>query len=83
MIFETRVNGHAIEIWASIWNGKERVRYDGRVVSEKRSLMFQSIHSFEAEEQGEKAVYEVMIHTGLFTLGYAVRRNGIIQAHKP
>ncbi len=83
MTFETRVNGHAIEIQASLWSGKERVRYDGQVVSEKRSFMFQSIHSFEADEQGEKAVYEVMIHAGLFSCGYAVRRNGIIQAHKP
>lgn len=79
-----QVNGHSIEIIASIWNGKESVSYDSRVVSSRRNIStFSSIHSFKVEEAEEEAVYEVQILSGIFTLGYAIRRNGIIQAHKP
>jgi hypothetical protein len=83
MKYDIQLNGHKIEIWFSLWSGKERVSYDGRVVSEKRSFMLQTIHSFEVVEMNERAVYEVVVTTHFFDFGYAVRRNGIIQAHKP
>ena len=74
------INGHTIEIYVSIWNGKETVKYDGNVVSDRRNLMtFSSIHSFKVQELGEDIVYEVQVGS----YGYAIRRNGIIQAHKP
>ena len=74
------INGHTIEIYVSVWNGKETVKYDGDVVSDRRNLMtFSSIHSFKVQELGEEIVYEVQVGS----YGYAIRRNGIIQAHKP
>lgn len=79
-----QVNGHSIEVVVSIWNGKESVSYDGNIVSSRRNLStFSSIHSFKVEEAGESVVYEVQILSGILTAGYALRRNGIIQAHKP
>jgi hypothetical protein len=83
MKYDNLINGHQITIWFSLWNGKERVSYDGRVVSEKRSFMFETIHSFEVTELNERIIYEVVVRTELFGYGYAIRRNGIIQAHKP
>ena len=74
------INGHTIEIYVRVWNGKETVKYDGDVVSDRRNLMtFSSIHSFKVQELGEEIVYEVQVGS----YGYAIRRNGIIQAHKP
>ncbi len=81
--YEITLNGHQIEIAWSLWSGMERVSCDGSVVSEKRSFLFTTVHSFEVEENGERAVYEVNVITGLFGHGYAVRRNGIIMDHKP
>lgn len=78
-----QVNGHQIEIHASIWNGAEVIKYDGAVVSKRRNfLTFTSFHSFQVDENGEEIVYEVQISSGLGT-AYAVRRNGIVQGHKP
>ena len=75
-----QVNGHQIEVFASIWNGKETVKYDGNIVSDRRNLStFRSIHSFKVKEEDEEIVYEVEVMVS----GYAIRRNGIIQAHKP
>lgn len=81
--YNLTVHGHRIEIIFSIWNGKERVLYDGRVVSEKRSFVYVTPHSFEAEEDGERIVYEVNLLTGIGGYGYIVRRNGIIAGHHP
>jgi hypothetical protein len=44
---------------------------------------FSSVNSFKVQEGGEEIVYEVQSIAGLFGPGYAIRRNGIIQAHKP
>jgi hypothetical protein len=80
-----KINGHTIELFYSIWNGKETIKYDGTVVCNRRNLStFSSINSFKVQEEGEEIVYEVQTLTGFFgTAGYAIRRNGIIQAHKP
>jgi hypothetical protein len=32
--YNLNVNGHQIELSLSIWSGKERVLYDGRLMSE-------------------------------------------------
>lgn len=79
-----QVNGHSIGIYASIWNGKEAISYDGTVVSEYRNLLIlSSIHSFKVQEDGTEAIYEVQLLSGIGRIGFAVRRNGIIQGHKP
>ena len=79
-----QVNGHLIELYYSIWNGKETIKYDGNVVCNRRNLStFSSINSFKVQEAGEEIVYEVQSIAGIFGQGYAIRRNGIIQAHKP
>ena len=77
------VNGHLIELIYSIWRGKEIIKYDENIVCERRNLKtFSSINSFKVQEAGEKIVYEVQSIAG-FSQGYDIRRNGIIQAHKP
>ncbi len=83
MNFNVSIHEHQIEISASNWSGREQVLYDGRVISDKRSFQNTTIHSFEAEEDGAKVVYEVNLLTLLFRYGYIVRRNGIIVAHEP
>jgi hypothetical protein len=53
------------------------------VVCDRRNLnTFSSINSFKVQEAGEEVVYEVQSIAG-FSPGYAIRRNGIIQAHMP
>lgn len=81
--FTATLHGHTIDIDTSSWNGHESVRYDGRVVSEKRSFMYLTAHSFQVEEEGETVIYEVNVIVGLAGHGYIVRRNGIIKAHQP
>jgi hypothetical protein len=84
MTESVQVNGHEIEIFASMWTGKETIKYNGNVVSDRKNIMtFSSIHSFKVQEEGEEIVYEVQIIGGWGEHGYAIRRNGIIQAHKP
>jgi hypothetical protein len=79
------LDGHRLEIAASLWSGRESVTYDGREVSSKRSLFYVTVHSFSVEEGGRTVVYEVNVLTSWmgFDVGYAVRRNGIIAAHRP
>ena len=81
--FETTIEGHRITMEYSLYTGKERISYDGRVVSEKRSLQMITPHSFRVQEAGQEIVYEVNLLTGFLTYGFIVRRNGIIVAHKP
>ena len=78
-----KVNGHQIEVFYSIWNGRETIKYEGKVVCDRTNLStFSSINSFK--EEGEEVVYEVQSFLGfLGASGYAIRRNGIIQSHKP
>jgi hypothetical protein len=84
MTESVQVNGHQIEVFISIWSGKETIKYDGNVVCDRRNLStFSSVNSFKVQEEGEEVVYEVQSIAGLFGPGYAIRRNGIIQAHKP
>jgi hypothetical protein len=79
-----QVNGHTIEINSSIWNGKESVRYNGVEVSSRQNIWTSlSHHSFKVLEDGEDVVYEVQISGGFVGSGFVVRRNGIIQGHKP
>ena len=48
-IFNVTTNGHQIKIALSIWSGKERIHYDGRVVSEKWSFQLLTHHSFRVQ----------------------------------
>ncbi len=82
--FEVPVGAHRIEMAASLWTGKQIVRYDGEVRSEKRDWTgFFSVHSFEVREEGERVVYEVNFFPGHWGRGFALRRNGVILAHEP
>lgn len=83
IIKSATVHGHLITIRISLWSGKEQVLYDDRVVSEKSSFLFVTPHSFTIDEDGEASTYEVNVLSGFFSLGYIVRRNGIIVAHQP
>ena len=78
-----RAGGHTIEIAWSIWTGKERISVDSRVVSEKRSFLHITPHSFTVREGSADVVYEVNVLSNGFLAGYIVRRNGIIVAHEP
>ena len=55
-------NGHRIDAPGSTVTGLEIVRYDGEVVSSKRSILG-ARHSFEAVENGESVRYDVNIGT--------------------
>jgi hypothetical protein len=85
MTESVQVNGHQIDIFYSNWNGKETIKYDGNIVCDRKNTStFSSVNSFKVQEEGEEVVYEVQSFTGYFgAAGYAIRRNGIIQAHKP
>jgi hypothetical protein len=79
-----QINGHTIELFYSLWSGRETIKYDGNVVCNRRNLMtFSSVNSFKVQEEGEEIVYEVQSIAGIFGQGFAIRRNGIIQAHRP
>ena len=82
--FTTEHDGHRIEVAASIWTGKERVRYDGETVAEGRRWADFSVYSFAVEEGGERAVYEVnLFSNNQGGPAFLLRRNGIILAHEP
>ncbi len=81
--FDVSVGVHRVEMEASLWTGKETVRYDGTVRSEKRNFAPFSVHSFEVEEDGERIVYEVNFVQTNWGPGFALRRNGLILAHEP
>ena len=82
--FKTEINGHQIDIFASRWSGRETVSCDGEVKSSFRNIKtVVGVHHFEADEDGEKAVYEVNVIGGILGFGYAIRRNGIIVKHQP
>lgn len=78
--FTITTHGHCLEISASYWNGREKIVYDGQVVSEKRSFLFLTPHIFTVAEDGGDAVYEVNVLSGLAGIGYVVRHNGIAVA---
>lgn len=78
-----RTGGHTIEIHWSLFTGKERIVVDGRTVSEKRSMLHITPHSFTVREGSADVVYEVNVLSNGFLVGYIVRRNGIIVAHEP
>ena len=72
-----------LRIWWSNWNGRERVEYNGTVVSENRNLTrMVSPHAFTVDENGEPARYDVRF-TGY--MGHVVRRNGEVveEKHRP
>ena len=39
MTESVQVNGHQIEIFISIWSGKETIKYDGNVVCDRRNFL--------------------------------------------
>ena len=84
MTASVQVNGHQFDIFYSIWNGRETIKYDGNIVCDRTNIStFSSTNSFKVQEDGEEVVYEVQSFAGIINQGYAIRRNGIIQAHKP
>jgi hypothetical protein len=78
--FTVETHRHQLVISTSIWSGQERVTYDGEVKSEKRSFLFVTPHIFRVTEADADVVYEVNLLSGLLSLGYVVRRNGIAVA---
>ncbi|WP_156180531.1 hypothetical protein [Rufibacter radiotolerans] len=57
------------------YSGVETIKYNGEVVSEKRSLSGEN-HQFEREENGKKVKYEVKISIkGLSRIGIDIYRN--------
>jgi hypothetical protein len=71
------INGHQIEV-ENTWSAKEIVRYDGRVVSERRSIWGGS-HFFQVHEDGNLIQYEVTFNPSfLERITIVIRRNGAI-----
>ncbi|ALJ00118.1 hypothetical protein [Rufibacter tibetensis] len=57
------------------YTGVETIKYNGEIVSEKKSLLGEN-HTFEREEQGELAKYEVRISIKHFSrVGIDIYRN--------
>ncbi|MFQ5884477.1 MAG: zinc finger Ran-binding domain-containing protein [Thermoplasmata archaeon] len=67
--------GHRFDIDWSKWSGQETIKYDGKIVSDKRVLTsFTSTHEFEVNEDGQPVHYYFTIaNMGLSIDG---RRNG-------
>ena len=55
-------NGHRIDAPGSTLTGLEQVRYDGDIVSSKRSVLG-TTHNFDVIEEGEPVAYRVEIGT--------------------
>ena len=55
-------NGHQIDAPGSSITGLEQVRYDGAIVSSKRSILG-ATHEFEATEDEQTVSYKVVIGT--------------------
>ena len=55
-------NGHRIEAPGSTLTGLEQIRYNGDIVSSKRSILGTD-HQFDATEEGVPVQYEVRIGT--------------------
>jgi hypothetical protein len=71
------INGHQIEV-ENTWSAKEIVRYDGRVVSERRSFWGGS-HFFRVEEESHLVNYEVTFNPSFIErIAIVIRRNGAI-----
>jgi hypothetical protein len=71
------INGHQIEA-ENTWTAKEIVRYDGRVVSERRSFWGGS-HFFQVHEEGYLVNYEVTFTPSFMDrITIVIRRNGTI-----
>ncbi len=69
-------NGNRIDAPGSTIGGLEAIRYNGEIVSSKRSILGMT-HNFEVEEEGALVRYEVRI--GTRWTGFAtctVHRNG-------
>lgn len=81
--FRTIVDGAEIVIESSALTGKESVTYDGTVVSEKRSMLYMTVHTFDVVTKGVRDVFEVNVIAGIGSQGYVVRKNGIVVAHEP
>lgn len=70
--------GHKIEVPGMSATGMERILYDGKAVSAKRSLTG-ATHVFRVTEGGEEVQYEVELGTRWhgFTAWATIRRNGV------
>ena len=67
-------NGHRIEVSYGL---SERVRYDGRLMSQK-TTWFGATHVFRVQEDGDEVEYDAEIRSGFWEAKVTVRRNGIV-----
>lgn len=81
--FRTTIDGAEIVVESNALTGKETVTYDGQLVSEKRSMLYMTVHSFNVRRGDVEDVYEVNVIGGVAGHGFAIRKNGIIMAHEP
>lgn len=81
--FRTTVDGAEIVVDSSSVTGKETIHYDGQLVSEKRSFLYMTVHSFNVKTGDHLDVYEVNVIAGLSSQGVVVRKNGIVVYHDP
>ncbi len=81
--FRTEVDGAKFEIESSSVSGRETVTYDGEVVSDKKSYLYMTVHSFNVQMGDRLDVFEVNVIAGVGRQGYVIRKNGIVVAHEP
>lgn len=81
--FRATVDDAEIVVESSQLTGRETVTYDGKVVSDKRSYLYLTVHSFNVQRGDVVDVFEVNVIGGVGTHGVVIRKNGIVIAHEP
>ena len=81
--FKAVIDGAEIVIESSSVSGKETVKYDGEIVSVKKSYLYMTVHSFNVKTRDQLDVYEVNVIAGIGAQGFVIRKNGIVVAHEP
>lgn len=73
------INGHMLEISSMSLTAKEIIKYDGKVVSDKRSVSG-ATHIINVNENDEEVQYEVEIGARwhMCSAWTIIRRNGIV-----
>jgi hypothetical protein len=73
------INGHKLEISSTSLTAKEVIKYDGNIVSDKRSVSG-ATHIFNVKENDEDVQYEVEIgfRWHMCSAWATVRRNGVV-----
>lgn len=78
--YRVDLDGRPLELWYSNWTTRERVTFDGRVLSEKRSFAYPvSRHAVALPQDAGGGELDVRLAG---PMGYIVRRDGAVVAER-